>query len=141
MPHDELTDALLSKYRQTAFALEQGCNITPETLASYHGQTGMILLSVLEGMWSEKQLQKAIQDQMDDKCKTCVKHADGFSGSWIDLFKANFRFLAGCATVIICTAIAFNKLEQLKDFVRQARQPAAVSSVIDVDSETARGDS
>jgi hypothetical protein len=105
MSNDEPTNILLDEYVETAKRLQGGVNITPETMARYHGMTGQLLAHALRSLWTQEQLDRKITDAASkllcNHLAECAELRRKTTQSFRGMFIANFRFILVCLTIVL----------------------------------------
>jgi hypothetical protein len=108
MSNDEPTNILLDEYVETAKRLQGGVNITPETMARYHGMTGQLLAHALRSLWTQEQLDRKIAEAASKlvcnhmaECSALRQKETRATQTLRGVLVGNFRFILVCVTIIL----------------------------------------
>jgi len=123
MSNDEPTNILLDEYVRTAKGLQEGLNVSPETMARYHGITGQLLAQAIRSLWTQEQLddkiRKAVGVFLSAHMAECAELRKRATLTLRGLLCANFKFILVCLTIII-VAITTGRWPKLSDIAGQS---------------------
>lgn len=113
MTDKSVTLALLTEYERTADLLCSGAVVSPEMLARYHGTTGVLLARVVRTLWSQSELDAAIDARLLLHGSECKKRCESQAKTWREAMLQNARAIIIGATIIILAAIALGRVSEI----------------------------
>lgn len=130
MAPDQMTATLLTEYKEMAERLRRGEVIPAVDMSRYHGLTGLILVNTVLGLWSRDQLSIEIEAKIKAHCDSLHsiaqdekerRHTAATPFTWTKFFADNAKVLIICVTIVITSAVIFNQLQKLGEFVNRVQ--------------------
>lgn len=120
MTDDKFTLALLADYERTADMLRSGVTVSAESLAKYHGTTGVLLAQVVRSLWTQTRLEEQMgamlvrhESECKQKCSTAVPR------TWREALIDNIKSIIVALTIIALAAIALGRVQEIGDTINR----------------------
>lgn len=121
----------LEPYVATAKKLQSGDQLSEDTMARFHGTTGLLLADIYKDLWSQEELRGFMRSMIDEHHTACALRSrtaalpsvarEGFQAQLIGALIDNLRVILICATVIVVAAIIWQQLPQLGAMIEQQK--------------------
>ena len=120
MTEDNFTMALLADYERTADLLRSGAAISSETLAKYHGTTGVLLAQVVRSLWTQARLEEQIDVRVARHEAECKKRCPPSTPrTWREALIDNTKSIIIALTIVTLAAIALGRVQEIGDTINR----------------------
>lgn len=125
----------LEPYVATAKKLQSGDQLSEDTMARFHGTTGLLLADIYKDLWSQEELRGFMRGMIDEHQAACmlrsptlaapttvsVTRPGGLQAQLAGALIDNLRVILICATVIVVAAIIWQQLPALGQMIERQK--------------------